>query len=292
MRRFINLLLMSLLLVAVGGASASSIFSKRPHYSLLFLDGPAGVSNTDQVMKLTAAPDSPGWLRLNAVTNVTKRAGEVWFTRDNVLRHILTLESGVGENNTGAASSLSFRTYDDAGAVSTAVMTLHRDEPDVGYAKGYVEMNQSFVAGVALFGGDVVSYKACASGYVRRIPNYCARDITAASAVTLARDTCTLVTKPVTPTVALILRLDIEIAASNVAGARTVNVDTSLNTCTSVFPIASLKTYEGAAVPLGTIIAGNSQVVLLDATSAFYLKFGDDASNTGTVKYTIDGYFD
>lgn len=149
--------------------------------------------------------------------------------------------------------------------------------------------------GVATVTSTLTSTKACAAGYTRTGPNFC-RATSGGTGTGLARDVCTSITSLPSDAKAVLLNVVGYARSNNAVAARITQIYAyTTNTCGTVlrFPI-DLQTYEFSAVVAGTIIAtdSNEMIVPLNASQDFFLMLADDAGNQGTGGYTITGYFD
>lgn len=141
----------------------------------------------------------------------------------------------------------------------------------------------------------LTSTKACAAGYTRTGPNFC-RATSGVTLTGLARDVCTSNTSLPSDAKAVLLNVAGFARSNNAVAARITQIYAyTTNACGTVlrFPI-NLQTYEFSAVVAGTIIAtdSNEMIVPLDASQDFFLMLADDAGNQGTGGYSINGYFD
>lgn len=161
---------------------------------------------------------------------------------------------------------------------------------------GTVSVSGGAISGsTGAFSSTLSSTKACAAGYTRMGPNFCAKNSGAAGGTSLVRDTCTTVaTLPADAKMALVHVYVNAISANSIA-QRTANVESySGNTCAALYrQVAAATAYEFSAVAAVTLATdSNTEVLPLDASADFFLKFFDDAGNTGTGFYEIVGYFD
>lgn len=146
------------------------------------------------------------------------------------------------------------------------------------------------------FSGTVSSTKACASGYTRVLPNYCAKDVLSVSGNVTT--TCTKFGYPlgITDAKSLYIRVESYIRSTNSVGLRetTVNVYAPTDTtCTgTITDYIREFSYEYVAVAAGTTIArSNSTLIVRSAsTGDFYLKIGGAGTGLALVYYL--GYFD
>lgn len=257
MSKKISVFVVALLLPALVSAGVSGLPS-RPHFQEVFLEGNSGkmwFGNQGQWQSFMAAG--------------SKYSGGNW----------VATEIFAGLFGYDLAS---FKVYGDSGLTVGNNYT-----PTLRFS---IDAN-----GVATVASTLTSTKACAAGYTRTGPNFC-RVTSGGTGTGLARDVCTSITSLPSDAKAVLLNVDGYARSNNAVAARITRIYAyTTNTCGTVlrFPI-NLQTYEFNAVPAGTIIAtdSNEMIVPLDASQDFFLMLEDDAGNQGTGGYRITGYFD
>lgn len=148
-------------------------------------------------------------------------------------------------------------------------------------------------AGAITIADDLSSTKACAAGYTRISPNWCHR--TGIGTTALTRDVCTTIT---IPTGAKVLWFSGTATAKKAGSASLRNATVqaySVSGCGSGL-IANLANSQATENPAGT--SGNLMVKAqytypIDVSGgSLFLRFSDDAGNTGSADYEIVSYID
>jgi len=142
--------------------------------------------------------------------------------------------------------------------------------------------------------GALSSTKACAAGYTRVGPNYCAKT-TVYSFTSLTRDTCAALTTPSAGAKALIVLGVATVQTANSITARQTNLAYYGDaTCTTAQGNIFVKAWEFVATTAGNPIgSGSGEFKIVNpAANTYSLKFTDDAGDQGAAQYEIRGYLD
>ena len=140
----------------------------------------------------------------------------------------------------------------------------------------------------------IVSTASCATGYTRKTPNYCAKD-TINAFTALVRDTCTTITLPAN---ALLGHVRVSVhakAAAGVAARSSLIHSFTDNTCSTIKSdsLVDAQSYEPTAYTSGIILTMDTNDIVESLTTLqLFIRFADDAGNTGSAKYMILGYYD
>lgn len=151
------------------------------------------------------------------------------------------------------------------------------------------------VSDAITFSTTVASDKACATGFTRKTPNYCAANAGAFTNVALTRDACTSVALPSADAKVVHFQAALLARSANAIAARSAQInafnDAACTNPAGLLTAQSIDLYEFVATAAGTTI-GSMQAMFLVPTPTIYLQFTDDAGNQGIATYNFRGYID
>ena len=158
---------------------------------------------------------------------------------------------------------------------------------------------QDQAEGTATLGNPDPMSVACASGFTRTLPRYCANNFSASTPFqnAVSDNTCRSLTWAFLPSSATRARIGItlQVKSNNSIGLRTLTFNAQQNTgCTVNAENAYLSIYEHVAVVANTEI-GNVQIFLdapLFSTATYYKSAIIGAGSTSTAGVTVYGYWD
>lgn len=146
--------------------------------------------------------------------------------------------------------------------------------------------------GTLAVSGTVSSTKACAAGYTRMTPNYCADTPPQPATVGQGRDTCTAVSMPAGDAKGVTFYFSVAAKSANAVALRDANLTFySDSGCTTVITATGISAREETAVVAGTTMAIKVGRIDVPGT-AIWSRFSDDAGNQGTADMSVVGYFD
>jgi len=154
------------------------------------------------------------------------------------------------------------------------------------------------ITGDKTISGSLIATKACETGYERLTPNYCIQIAASApSLLNLTRDACTTVTSPHSLSTAIVITAVPEARAANGVQDRTSTVaaydDSSCSS--SLRRTVSAAGREHVATTVFKVLDKIQTNLVVKADTPgdpVYLKFSDDAGDSGRARYYVEGYYD
>lgn len=138
--------------------------------------------------------------------------------------------------------------------------------------------------------GTLSSTKACASGYTRVGPNFCAKTGTP-SLTSLTNNVCTAVSLPASDAKSLLLEVYVQAVSANAIATRFSQLNGYGDSgCATLLLRQEVSARENPAEAAVTMAAVRSQMIL--STTTPYVRFNQDAGGNSAASYDIVGYFD
>lgn len=149
-------------------------------------------------------------------------------------------------------------------------------------------------AGTVTFKSSAVSTKACASGYVRKAPNFCWKGINSVNTALTALS-CTDIGTPSADATALLLDVQLNVNTANAIALRSSVVSaftTSACTGGTIQASLGLNAREEVATAAGTNLNTVRGQLLIGTLTNMRIMFTRDAGVQGAAWYEITGYYD